>query len=291
MYYLYIRLLYLCYFDLFSFDFFFFFNDTATTEIYTLSLHDALPISPPAIAREALPPAVHGRDVPEQRAHRDPGRALGPERQLALGEGGARDVEVRPRDPGGELAHEERGHDGPRPALARDVVEVRDVALEPFPVLVVERQAPHALPRRVGGGEHARAQAVVARHHPGEPLPERDHHRAGQRGHVDHLVRLDVLDRVGERVGQGQASLRVGVPDLDGEPVHGPHDVARPLGGARGHVLDRKSTRLNSSHMSISYAVFCLKKKTRRTGPPIRQRRPAQGVERTPFKQSKYVPR
>src|SRR2546422_7476348 len=29
------------------FSFFFFFNDTATTEIYTLSLHDALPISQP----------------------------------------------------------------------------------------------------------------------------------------------------------------------------------------------------------------------------------------------------
>src|SRR5690348_17505346 len=28
-----------------------------------------------------------------------------------------------------------------------------------------------------------------------------------------------------------------------------------------GHVSDRKSTRLNSSHPSISYAVFCLKKK------------------------------
>src|SRR3989344_6416430 len=27
-----------------------------------------------------------------------------------------------------------------------------------------------------------------------------------------------------------------------------------------GHTVDRKSTRLNSSHMSISYAVFCLKK-------------------------------
>src|SRR2546430_13212298 len=27
------------------------------------------------------------------------------------------------------------------------------------------------------------------------------------------------------------------------------------------HVLDRKSTRLNSSHSQISYAVFCLKKK------------------------------
>src|SRR5690242_21224127 len=31
------------------------------------------------------------------------------------------------------------------------------------------------------------------------------------------------------------------------------------------HRLDRKSTRLNSSHMSISYAVFCLKKKTKHT--------------------------
>src|SRR2546430_11181622 len=29
----------------------------------------------------------------------------------------------------------------------------------------------------------------------------------------------------------------------------------------RGHPLDRKSTRLNSSHSQISYAVFCLKKK------------------------------
>src|SRR4051812_50002388 len=30
-------------------------------------------------------------------------------------------------------------------------------------------------------------------------------------------------------------------------------------------VADRKSTRLNSSHMSISYAVFCLKKKKKNT--------------------------
>src|SRR5438309_7094212 len=33
---------------------------------------------------------------------------------------------------------------------------------------------------------------------------------------------------------------------------------------AVGTLADRKSTRLNSSHSSISYAVFCLKKKTRR---------------------------
>src|SRR5215813_15019619 len=35
----------------------------------------------------------------------------------------------------------------------------------------------------------------------------------------------------------------------------------RPSCGTRGHEADRKSTRLNSSHVRISYAVFCLKKK------------------------------
>src|SRR5437868_13283320 len=41
---------------------------------------------------------------------------------------------------------------------------------------------------------------------------------------------------------------------------------AAPRGSAaaaRGSGRDRKSTRLNSSHVSISYAVFCLKKKTK----------------------------
>src|SRR5262245_62661020 len=37
----------------------------------------------------------------------------------------------------------------------------------------------------------------------------------------------------------------------------------RPVGGRAGGAReDRKSTRLNSSHLGISYAVFCLKKKT-----------------------------
>src|SRR3712207_7724467 len=34
-----------------------------------------------------------------------------------------------------------------------------------------------------------------------------------------------------------------------------------PVGGVEDAGLDRKSTRLNSSHANISYAVFCLKKK------------------------------
>src|SRR2546425_7216808 len=42
-------------------DVFFFFNDTATTEIYTLSLHDALPIS---VARASCPNAFTTRSAP-----------------------------------------------------------------------------------------------------------------------------------------------------------------------------------------------------------------------------------
>src|SRR2546430_11416363 len=56
-----------------SLFFFFFFNDTATTEIYTLSLHDALPICTGDLVRldeivgQVLPPAQH----PRPRRHID----------------------------------------------------------------------------------------------------------------------------------------------------------------------------------------------------------------------------
>src|SRR5690349_22063526 len=52
----------------------------------------------------------------------------------------------------------------------------------------------------------------------------------------------------------------------------GGEDFGRMLAGGTGRVrvarelvkLDRKSTRLNSSHVEISYAVFCLKKKKKK---------------------------
>src|SRR3712207_9483010 len=72
----------------------------------------------------------------------------------------------------------------------------------------------------------------------------------------------DALPIFGARHGSG-CVLRAG-PD-----VHG--DGADPLEGRKPgpedactgffQLLDRKSTRLNSSHANISYAVFCLKKK------------------------------
>src|SRR5688500_20084055 len=47
--------------------------------------------------------------------------------------------------------------------------------------------------------------------------------------------------------------------------VYGPPQMRPPLGSFPTSMgIDRKSTRLNSSHLVISYAVFCLKKKTSR---------------------------
>src|SRR5260221_14712610 len=49
---------------------FFFFNDTATTEIYTLSLHDALPISGSDIAQPGVQVAQVGEPDRQPRARR-----------------------------------------------------------------------------------------------------------------------------------------------------------------------------------------------------------------------------
>src|SRR2546422_7501835 len=50
-----------------SISLFFFFNDTATTEIYTLSLHDALPISPVGL-RRAIVERIE-REIEVQQKH------------------------------------------------------------------------------------------------------------------------------------------------------------------------------------------------------------------------------
>src|SRR2546426_4905707 len=49
-------------------------------------------------------------------------------------------------------------------------------------------------------------------------------------------------------------------------PASPAFEVAAHSGGdaKRSYVRDRKSTRLNSSHLVISYAVFCLKKKKKK---------------------------
>src|SRR5699024_12082451 len=63
-----------------------------------------------------------------------------------------------------------------------------------------------------------------------------------------------VVDHVGDGVEAAEHLRRGG--DVSAE-----QSLPDRRGGDASGALDRKSTRLNSSHVSISYAVFCLKKK------------------------------
>src|SRR3990167_6119250 len=67
---------------------------------------------------------------------------------------------------------------------------------------------------------------------------------------------------LGAPVGLAQAAFRVAAAHAAGYPLADNRRAALAAGHlvAAAIVSDRKSTRLNSSHSQISYAVFCLKK-------------------------------
>src|SRR5207249_8489945 len=73
-----------------------------------------------------------------------------------------------------------------------------------------------------------------------------------ERAEVDFVV-AEAQHRGGG--GGGGAAVPVPAPQ---DRAHAQQELLQMKG--LGEVVDRKSTRLNSSHVSISYAVFCLKK-------------------------------
>src|SRR5256885_4323458 len=102
----------------------------------------------------------------------------------------------------------------------------------------------------------------------------------GRRHALDLPCWLDAPDELQDRAGRLRADAtqrpdvwalqrRQPLDDRDALPVRGVHKLARGrrrLDGDRHAARpDRKSTRLNSSHLVISYAVFCLKKKKHST--------------------------
>src|SRR5256885_6920156 len=80
------------------------------------------------------------------------------------------------------------------------------------------------------------------------------------------LFRSSVLEIVldGTDAPSIEAAMRAGIPAACRPGVN--TITAANFGGKLGPHQDRKSTRLNSSHLVISYAVFCLKKKKRNKG-------------------------
>src|SRR5690606_40675928 len=106
-----------------------------------------------------------------------------------------------------------------------------------------------------------------------QPLHRRARHEAGALEGVGHPIPDLPTERGQEAVATlGRATSGVhehespravgalGVPHVEAPlPEEGRLLIARDPGDRE----DRKSTRLNSSHVKISYAVFCLKKKTK----------------------------
>src|SRR5207245_6310830 len=97
----------------------------------------------------------------------------------------------------------------------------------------------------------------------GSPRRARDHGRAIP---AIHRMRDDLEPGAGSRQAlqdRGRTVAGAIVYDNQRRPVRQPVQHARNLSNAALRAQDRKSTRLNSSHGSISYAVFCLKKKNK----------------------------
>src|SRR5215211_3883205 len=197
---------------------FFFFNDTATTEIYTLSLHDALPIDRgvDAVARKQ-PREPRERGHRGREGHRRRSRLgarprveldVRPAREVVVGAVGERDDE----GPGallGELVHE--AHDlGALPGLAHDDGEgprVQDRPAEVQHLRGVDQQR-----RDTAGGQvvHRRVAGVVGAAHAGE------HDRPSRLARLPDPFELVAL----VHQGRGRPSHRVGLTgDLAEEAI------------------------------------------------------------------------
>src|SRR6266496_5475200 len=85
--------------------------------------------------------------------------------------------------------------------------------------------------------------------------------------HVDNLLKIEgaeiraICDIVDWKVARAQAAVVAADQPKPAGYARGPRDFERMCAEQE---LDRKSTRLNSSHVEISYAVFCLKKKKKK---------------------------
>src|SRR5690606_42003867 len=84
--------------------------------------------------------------------------------------------------------------------------------------------------------------------------------------HIYTLSLHDALPILKDRSTPLVRVYRAKPPEVDSsKPIFLQICVSLLIPGSIGIVPDRKSTRLNSSHVKISYAVFCLKKKRRQS--------------------------
>src|SRR5207249_2237511 len=118
----------------------------------------------------------------------------------------------------------------------------------------------------------AATEAVTVRHKLGQPLGRTN--RQGVEAALELaqcLAHHVQIAHSGQQLADARQTFRLPPVNALLEPrADQPEQSAHALQASprvmnrSGNVVDRKSTRLNSSHVSISYAVFCLKKKKKK---------------------------
>src|SRR5256885_4700493 len=237
---------------------FFFFNDTATTEIYTLSLHDALPIAflvvtsliARAIERHVMrldQLAVSTRVGVSKFAYF---LLLGLGMLLGINDAGV-DVTTLNVLTGAIGLGLGFGLQSVASSFVSGLVLLMDKSIKPGDVISFTTGTSGASAGTFGWVQELRGRYVVVRDRDG----------------VDTLVpnqNLITSPFINWSYSDQRVRLKLPVTvSYDDDP-----EVALQLllQAAENHprilIVDRKSTRLNSSHLVISYAVFCLKKKT-----------------------------
>src|ERR1035441_2909140 len=94
-------------------------------------------------------------------------------------------------------------------------------------------------------------------------IQRRDNYRAIEEYRRRPLIVYATSTRPNVQAAMAGDAVREFIDQIDAVPKDGRKvDVLLHSTGGDALTADRKSTRLNSSHLGISYAVFCLKKKT-----------------------------
>src|SRR5258706_5427350 len=226
--------------------FFFFFNDTATTEIYTLSLHDALPICPLGVVSPLDPLAIAAAQIQAHALHREISRF-----RSAVGRGVVAPrkacAHAESRIERGVVIDLEFGRDGrsrARQHYASSRCSLRVHVMPPFDCL----WWPIEKPRR----NNSRSRATFAALHPSmKPRPP-----------------------TGARVHKGRAKGRIAAPAAHCS-ASGPHDGAAHCRCARAQRLIREnssSEQMLGSFAGLAWSLRLEAEKSDLRGDPMKRR-------------------